>query len=306
MTSTPDRMPWEDDPATAPEELAQPLQESTTVPAADSMHDPEIDAEEGAIGVEDVGLPPVAPDRTPVARGFSIDPTTILDSLADAETRFVVLERATSEIKAAVHKRADDRRQARIERLEGEEPTSESDVRLEAVGLANDADVLAALGGAFTAGAKEARDVAGDLLDEIPGRGGKPRASLKVGDGDGFALVVTRAAARKELSVDGEEVDDVMVAYLLEVAAARTRAGDGPLELGILPAKTYAAGVRDGIEQLRAVLAAPKFKVTALDALVTALENLEDDTLAKRLRKAYAQVEVGEQTTKLERKPVKP
>jgi hypothetical protein len=300
-----DRMPWDEDPSPEP---VQPAGDASSVSAGDSTSGDVVAGEivDSPVGLVDVELPPVAPvDRTPVARGFSIEPETILDRLSDPEVRFVVASTAETEIKAAVHKRAAERRAARVERLDGEEPESESDVRREAVGLANDADVLLALAGAFTAGAKEAQACTGDLLDELPGRGGKPRQSLKVGDGDGFTLNVTRTQA-KEVSTDDAEVVEVLVAWLLSVAEADTRADrtNGPLALGRMPVLTYAEGVRAGIEGILALRASGSFKVTALDALVTTLENLDDDTLARRLRKAYGRRDKGEPTIKVERKPV--
>jgi len=229
----------------------------------------------------------------------------LLDDLADSARRAITIGKIEDGIRHAVRTRADARRKARTDRLAGDQPSSEGDVRREAIGAADDSEILAAFAGAFTAGANEAKQIAGELLDELPGRGGKPRASLKVADGEGFQLAVTRTK-RTETSIKLEEVVDVVVAREAAFAAAATGADPetGPTALKIHPAKVYATGLRAGIDAILELLTSPSFKVTALDALVKSLEDADDDDLARRLRKAYGRVEKGEPTIKLERKPL--
>ena len=122
---------------------------------------------------------------------------------------------------------------------------------------------------------------------------------MKVGDGQGFELTVKRARP-SSLSVTHEEVDEVIVARLVEEAGK-----PGTLPLDALPVKSYAEGARDALAALRGVLASsPSYRSTALDALVTDLENAEEADLASRLRKAYGKVARGEPTVTLERKPL--
>jgi hypothetical protein len=206
----------------------------------------------------------------------------------------------------AVRRRHDARRTLRIEKLEGEAPTSSTDVRRELIGAANDADALSALAAAFAAGATEAKGIGGDLLDELPGRGGKPRASIKAADGHGCEVVLTRSKPTK-LSVDLDELIEVLVAH--GVAAAQDATANdrenGPLALKTHPAKVYAAAYRRALEDFRTLLSAsPAFKSTALDELVTILENGNDDDLAKRARKSYGRKESGSPAVKIDRKPI--
>lgn len=204
-----------------------------------------------------------------------------------------------------VRRRGDVRRKARIERLDGASPTSSTDVRKELAGAADDADVLTALAGAFTAGAVEAKGIAGELLDELPGRGGKPRQSMKAADGHGFEITLKREA-RKELDVTHDEVVDVLVSALLASAQEATTGGQGPLAAHVMPAKVYADAARTAIAAYRDLLSTnPTYRSTALDSLATRLEDADDDTLAVRLRKAYRRVEKGEPTVKIDRKPIK-
>lgn len=219
-----------------------------------------------------------------------------------------IVGKSTDAVLEAVRARSDARRDARLTRLNGEPVESVSDLRREIVGAADDAETLEAFAGIFMAGAKEAKGMAGDLLGELPLRRGKPPRSAKVGDGDGFELSVS-ATPRTELKVDADEVVEIMIAALVSAATIATKAdpAGGPLALTTMPVKVYAAGAREAVDMLRELLSStPSFRSTAIDALVKVLENREDDELAKRLRKAYGRVEVGEPSVKLERKPLEP
>lgn len=219
-----------------------------------------------------------------------------LDDLRDDATRSETVRAMRDTVLDAVRRRSDTRHAARVKRLDGAAPESPTDVRLEVVGAADDADSLAALAAVFAAGAKEAKGIAGEILDELPGRGGKPRGSLRVGDGQGFELVLTRSG-RRDLSVEVDEVVDVLVADLVAQAEKIPN-----LEKSVA---IYSTGIRDGVKALRDLLSStPSFRSTALDAFVKRLENRDDDDLAKRLRKAYGRVESGEPSIKLDRKPI--
>lgn len=244
---------------------------------------------------------------------ITLDAAAMLDDLGGLDDRAAIAGNLTRALVDAVRTRSDARREARLARLQGERVESPSDLRRELVGAANDADTCRALAGVFTTAAKEADQIAGDLLTELPPRTvkgvEKPPASTKVGDGDGFELKVSRTVPTESFA-DLDQIVEILVAWGVHVAASATRADDqnGPLALSQMPAKTYAAGMRDGIASLRAVLAAsPSVKSTALDALVTAIEAADEDALAKRLRKTYGRREraSGEATVKIERTPVK-
>lgn len=278
-----DPFPWEDAPATALPPDAYDVRDPAhpdNRPAADDL--------EGTTAVVSFRLAEAA---------------RMLDDYRDEATRRGVVGDAKRELLSVVRRRADDRRTARLERLGGEEPTSPGDVRRELVGAADDADVLTDLAAVFTAGAAEAKGIAGDLLDELPKRntakGPKPPSSVKAGDGQGFQLTLTRTV-RTDLSVDLDEVVEVVVSS--EIARYVALAGndhDGD------DVATYAAGLRAGVATLRTLLSAsPGFKSTALDALATRLENAGEDDLAKRLGRAYGKVEKGEPTVKIDRKPI--
>jgi hypothetical protein len=300
--------PWEAELA-EPEAPVEPTEAEYA--AANGLADPDSspdaddpsgeDGPDPAEGVDDAGSGPA----TPAVRIETLDAVDrldeILDTLGASPTDLAITARTMRDgILDVVRARIDRRHKAR----KGEEATT-TRVRAEANGAADDADVLRAFGDAFLAGAKESTQVLGELLDELPGRGGKARQSFKVADAHGLELSVTRSS-RTETSVNDEEVVDVLVAYLLATAPAR----DVALETH--PSKVYAAGVRRGIERFVDLLSSPKFKVTALDGFVTMLEalpsaeegvvNPQGEELAVRLSKAYGRRTVGEPTIKVERK----
>lgn len=262
--------PWDEDPS--------PREIDDTIEAYRRENPPEITVPDDHL------ISPVTLDR-------------LLDDLGtDPGALALTVGNVRDDVLAAVRTRADARRAERVKLLDGAEPAHATDVRVEVVGACDDADVLEGLAGAFATGVREARGIAGDLVHELPGRGGKPRASLKVGDGKGFELSLTRSQ-RRELSVDVDEVVDVIVATLIGrlMVDEEQRVED------------YAAGIRDGISELRDVLStSPTFRSSALDALVKRLEDRGEDPLARHLRKAYGRVDVGEASVKVDRKPLPP
>lgn len=232
-------------------------------------------------------------DRSLVDRLF-VD--GFLDQYGEASAALAATTRdLRTDVLDVVRRRSVTRRQDRIRRLDGEAPSTPGDLRREVVGATNDASVLEAVAGVFAAGAVEAKAIAGELLDELPPYRGKPRASIKVGDGQGMELTVKREA-RRDLEVNVDEIVDVLVAW--QVSGYETETSTGT-------ATTYAAGVRDGIAILRGVLSTtPTFRSSALDAVALSLENDGEDDLARRLRKAYGRVEKGEPRVVVDRKPL--
>lgn len=157
---------------------------------------------------------------------------------------------------------------------------SSTDLRPAATRLADLAELLEAVGGAFSTAAREAKVATGELVTVLGHK-------IRVGDGYGSDLAVS-LTARRELSVDDATLDDVLA------AAAALPDGTDP--------RSYVAGYRTALADLRAVLAtSPGYRSTALDALATSLEDRNLDELAKRLRAAYARVDKGEPTVKIER-----
>lgn len=223
--------------------------------------------------------PPVeaGPSTDVAVPSFTLDPSAVLDELgADP----ALLHSTAADLKAtildAVRTRIEARRDAAPEKI-----TDTADVRGMFVGALADCDVLDALAGAFRAGAVEAKLAAGEVLDELPPRGGKPRRSVSAADGHGFKVTVTRAPDVK-LAVVDDEVDDVLASWLLN---GREDAGE---------AAAYATGARDALAALRGLLSSsPAYRSTALDALATRLENDGCDPLAKRLRAAYSRQPTG-------------
>lgn len=226
----------------------------------------------------------------------------LLDQLAaDPIALTTTSARLRETIVDTVRLRLDTRRDARVDKLKGDDPTA-ADLRREIAGAADDLAVLEALGGAFLAGAAEAKGAAGDLLDELPKRGTRqtPPASVKAADGHGCEITVTRSA-RRELDVDDATVDDVLVADLVAGYEVDEKADpEGRYDPG-----AFAAGAREGIAALRKLLSAsPGYRSTALDSLATKLGNAGEDDLAKRLGKAYRRIEKGTPSVKIERKPI--
>lgn len=276
----------------------------------ESATDPVVDAAaEAEAAAPAVGAPDGATETGLVSYESAVSTTDVaamLDALADDTQRRTLVGRGRDATVHAVRTRAGARAEHRPEKI-----VDATDLRAEIVGAADDAETLAALASIFAEGAKEARQIGGELLDELPKRGGKARASAKVGDGHGYELTLKRART-SALSVDHDAVDDVLVAWLLKVAEVEQRlaveegkADDGPLALKTLPAKLYASGLRDGIAMLRGILSSsPDYKSTELDRIRTTLEDRNEDDLAKRLRDAYAKVEKGEPRVTLERKPL--
>ena len=171
----------------------------------------------------------------------------------------------------------------------------------ELVFLAQSSATLDAIGDAVKAGAKEARDLAGEVLVDLTGeralKGGT--VSERVSDQHG-GIKVTRTQPT-ETVVQQEHVLDVLVAHLLDLrehdeeAGAREQAWQG----------YYARGVREGVAALLELVSPLKWKTTAIDALVQELERRELEPLAIRLDHAQGKKPKGNPSTKVERTPAK-
>lgn len=233
--------------------------------------------------------------------------TAALDNLADLTVRQATIRPAIDTVVTAVRQRAADRAVRRPAKVK-----DPADLRREIVGVTRDGDVLAEMARVFTTGAEETKGILGDLLDELPTRGDRPRMSAKVEDGDGFDLKITRSR-RTEVKVDDEALDDVLATWLVAAAEDRHKRlkaegneSESPIAIATHPAKAYAAGVRAALGSLRNVLSAsPGYRTTALDSLVRVMGGADEDELASRLAKAYGRVERGEPSIKLDRTPVK-
>ena len=183
------------------------------------------------------------------------------------------------------------------ERPEGKRLTTAA-AQPELVFLAQSSATLDAIGDAVKAGAKEARDLAGEVLVDLNGeralKGGT--VSERVSDQHG-GIRVTRTQAT-ETVVDREQVVDVLVASLVDKLEK-----DGLEDAGEL--RAYALGMRDGIAALVGLVSPLKWKTTAIDALVQELERRELEPLAIRLDHAQGKKPKGNPSTKVERTAAK-
>lgn len=204
------------------------------------------------------------------------DPDTVARHADDLRAR--VLE--------SVRVLADEARARR--RTEGKVTSSTVAAELALLGDAHDA--LAAVSSAIRDGAEETRKIAGEIVLDVEPEREIGTASVRVGDGHGRDLKVTRSQASKA-SVRDDDVVDVIVANLVAEAEL---ARDGDLA-------TIARGARAGIAQLRELVGPLGWKTTALDGFAKTLEDREEYDLAIRLGHAYGRVSVGEAKTKIER-----
>lgn len=169
--------------------------------------------------------------------------------------------------------------------------------------LAQTANTLDAIGDAVKAGAKEARDLAGEVVVDAKGGGDVVRTgtvSAKIADQHG-GIKVTRTQAT-EASVRHDEVVDVLVAHLVGQSSKQEDAGAREP----VWSSYYAQGIRDGIEALLKLTSAPKYKTTALEALEQQLEGAGENALAIRLHSANGRKATGNPRTTVERTEVKP
>lgn len=267
MTTT-DQFPWET-AAIPPSEEAQALREG--VLRAQSLQE--------AVDEAGLGKPTAVDDVGPMLQALAGDPGALSQFTADARVR----------IAAVIRGRAEERKAGRPEKV-----TDQADLRPEMVGAADDAEVLDRLGAVFVDVSKIAKGIAGDLVAELPVKRGKPVRTVRMGDGHGSELTINTAQPTEAYA----ELDDI-----IDVVATATIGGHGALPTAN-PVVEYAAGVREGIAAVLEVLAAPKVKTTALDALATKLEGRDEDALAKRLRGLYGRRDKGEPTVKIDRKPL--
>lgn len=239
----------------------------------------------------------------PVSLDFDGDQlASMLDELAADHTRRNLTEAAIRDKAIAiVNTRAAARTAAREQRLAGGEVTSELDIRAEAVGAADDADVLRAFSRAFGDAAKQGDMLTAELVGLLPPRGDKPRRSFTVADGHGFDLKATSTPNTKVFAEIGEIVD-VVVATLIAHKARTGKPEDADTHI-----ISYGKGLRDGAISILELISAPhsNVKTSALDALGMRLQGMGEVDLAKRLAAAYGRKPYGEPTVKVERTPSK-
>lgn len=161
---------------------------------------------------------------------------------------------------------------ARAQRPEGRVTASTVAQEVSILGDAHDA--LEAVADAVRAGASEAKGILGDVVLEVEPERELGTASVRVGDGHGGELKVTRSQGTR-VAADTDAILDVLAASLGE---------DPELEIA------YARGVRAGFAALLALIGPPAWKTTALDELRKSLEAREEYDLAIRLGHAYGRV----------------
>lgn len=201
------------------------------------------------------------------------DPDTVARHADDLRAR--VLE--------SVRVLADEARARR--RTEGKVTSSTVAAELALLGDAYDA--LSAVSSAIGDGAEETRKIAGEIVLDVEPEREIGTASVRVGDGHGRDLKVTRSQASKASVRDDDVVDVIVAALLLDARDEEARA--------------IAAGARAAIAQLRELVGPLGWKTTALDGFAKTLEDREKYDLAIRLGHAYGRVSVGEAKTKIER-----
>lgn len=173
-------------------------------------------------------------------------------------------------------------------------PPFETEVVGELQTLADMADVLAALGKAFTAASGEARALAGEVVADvhyernIERTGGS--ASIRVGSRGGTVKVTTTQPT--EPFVDEAEVVDVVVADLVGTVAG---------QLSKARVEGYAQGARDAIPAVFGLMSPPAWKTTALGGLVTNLQSRGERDLSERLARSYGRRPKGNAQVKIER-----
>lgn len=173
-------------------------------------------------------------------------------------------------------------------------PPFEGEVTGELQALADMAEVLAALGKAFTAASGEAKALAGEVVAEVhyernvETTGGS--ASIRVGSRGGTVKVTTTQPT--EAFVDQDEVVDVMVADLVGTVAG---------QLSKARVEGYAQGARDAVPALLGLMSPPAWKTTALGALVTNLQQRGERDLSERLARSYGRRPKGNAQVKIDR-----
>lgn len=232
-------------------------------------------------------------------------PTT---SLADGAVSAIALaadvDAFAGELRRDLERRVDEQYGALVT-LRPDGPVTEATVARELQWLADAHDVFVKIGAVFTEQARGVRSLAGDAVLEVrrdrdlERTGGS--ASVKVGArGTGEAVKVT-ATRSTDTFADDEPIVDVLVSHML-----------GRLPADAVDPGAYAAGARDmadallGLHGVVGLLAAPKWKSTALDVLRELLESGDEPSraLAVRLRAAYGRRPVGNVNTKIERVPL--
>lgn len=278
--------------------------------------DPHVDGVTATVMITDADTAArIAPPLGGLSVGFDPPPTTLVDllpaRLADDTSQAVALPGRGELAAFAGNLRAalDDRVNALYgaalaARPDG--PVTEATVGPELAVLASVSDLGRIMADVFGRMDKGARALASDVVLEVkrpdPSRslehtGGSASVRVGVRAGEDVKVTVTQPT---ETFTDTPGIVDVVVAY--HVSRIPTALGAQPAVVG-----AYAEGARDmaqlllGLDGVPSLLASPKWKSSALDALRRDLERSTEPGLAGRLDAAYGRRPVGNLQTTVER-----
>lgn len=171
-------------------------------------------------------------------------------------------------------------------------------------------EVLAAIGKVFADQSLTVRQIAGEVVQEVEHErdvaktGGS--VSVKVGSRGGNAKVTVNQAT--ETFVDEPVLTELLVGEVLDafLPDLLTDMADSPGKVAVDSAALSIRGAATAaISRYRELLAAPKFKVTALDAWRNAVQARGQLEIGEKINRAYGKRPVGNPSTKLERIPAK-
>lgn len=175
-------------------------------------------------------------------------------------------------------------------------PVTQAAIAGEVTTLAAISDLGKTLGGVFTRMDQAARSLLTDVLAELPRgaevekRGGSMSVRIGTRPDEDVQATLTQPT---ETFTDTPGIVDVLVPHLLS---------QDPGMADSLPVAAYAQGARDmAAVLLEQLLAAPKWKSTALDALRADLERSAEPGLAARLDAAYGRRPKGDPRATVER-----
>lgn len=314
----PDPPQWDDAAQVfdgAPEPEGDPFDQPLYDPATGEVLDPEPTTFAGLPVVTSTQVPPDTFLLTTAEHAAAI---TALDALpqhmADDTAQAVAfpergelqafagnLSRALDDRVNALYNAAQQRRPAG--------PTTQASLAGEVTTLAAISDLGKTLGEVFTRMDKGARSLLADVLGELPRaaevekHGGSMSVRVGVRPGEDVKATITQPT---EVFTDTAGIVDALVPHLIAVSADRGGLSEVTEGIGTATA-AYASGARAmaaallGLDGGLGLLASPKWKSTALDALRADLERSAEPGLAGRLDAAYGRRPVGNVQTKVER-----
>lgn len=218
----------------------------------------------------------ITTDDTAAVRVAAID---LLDpqQVRDATRGFA------ADLRSRLLDRVTEMRKERAERL-GDLPLKSSDVAPIIRRATGVAEVFEHVGKTLTELGKEARAIAVEEMQEVPGdfdpetRVRKVRRSITIGDGD--SEIVVRVPSTSETVVNLDTLADAMVAAF-RYTAARELIDAYPQDDERARIVDVAGGAyRTAIDDLLRVLSSPKAKSTEIGALVRTWQSQGDDDIA--------------------------